>query len=129
MKKVLIVLGVVVVVLVLAVGGFALFLNNGKAATETLAIGPINPAQLADGTYNGQYSGGRFTNRLEVTVQDGKITAIDVMQPVVIEKEEVRSRIIQSVIDSQSTDVDTQTGATITTKAYLKSIEDALDGK
>ncbi len=129
MKKVLIVLAVLAGVVVLAFGGFALFMNNGKAATEQLAIAPVNPAGLADGEYEGGYNGGRFTNQVTVTVKGGKITAIDVKKTVALERKETTQDLINDVITAQNTDVDVKSGATITSKAYLKSIEDALGSK
>lgn len=129
MKKVLIILGVFVLLVVLAVGGLAWFMSNGLKATEVLVIGTIDPARLADGSYEGEYDGGRFANQVAVTVQDGKITAIDVKKTVVFERDEVTKKLFENVIARQNTDVDVESGATVTAKAYLKSIEDALDGK
>ena len=129
MKTVLIVLGVLVLVAVLVVGGFALFMINDLKATEQLAIGPVNPAGLADGAYEGSYGGGRFANRLTVTVQDGKIASIQVTKPVLFERTDLTDRLIGSVVERQSTDVDVETGATATSNAYLKSIENALSEK
>lgn len=97
-------------------------LNEGKS----LAIDPISVAQKADGIYTGTYSGGRWTNEVNVTVKDGKITGIDVAKTVLFERPELTQNIISQVIQKQNTDIDITSGATVTSKAYLKSIENAF---
>jgi len=49
-----------------------------------------------------------------------------VVKTVTIDDPEMTSTIINNVIKNQSTTVDTVSGATVTSKAYLKSIENAL---
>lgn len=126
MKTFLKVVGVLALVVVLVVGGFALYMNNGMSATKSLQVGAISPAGLADGSYEGVYSAGRFSNTVLVTVKDGKIQGISAEKTVAFEKAEVTKAIFDSVIAAQNTDVDVQTGATLTSHAYLKSIANAL---
>jgi uncharacterized protein with FMN-binding domain len=129
MKTFLIILGSVVLVVILAIGGFALYMGNGLKSSETLKIGAASAEGLADGAYEGEYSAGRFSNKVSVTVQGGRIAAIDVIKTVAFERPEVTKALLDSVIAGQSTDVDVQTGATATGNAYLKSIENALESK
>ena len=48
---------------------------------------------------------------------------------VLFERPEVTQELFDNVIAAQSIDVDVLSGATVTSKAYLKSIENALSGK
>jgi uncharacterized protein with FMN-binding domain len=129
MKKVLIITVIILAVIMLAIGVFALVLGNGLEATRILKIGGIDPSIVPDGTYEGMYDGGRFTNKVAVTVEDGKITNIEVLKTVTFEKEDVTRQLIGGVIASQSTGIDAVSGATVTTNAYLKAIENALTQK
>lgn len=126
MKKALIIIGIIIGVIVIAIGGVAIVMGNGLEATTQLSIGAIDPSAVPDGTYEGEYGGGRFANKVAVTVEHGKITSIEVLNTVTFEREEVTQKLINDVIASQSTDVDAVSGATVTTKAYLKAIENAL---
>ena len=43
--------------------------------------------------------------------------------------DEITTELFDRVIQNQSLDVDIETGATVTSHAYLKAIENALGGK
>jgi len=56
-----------------------------------------------------------------------RITNIEVLKDVRFPaNEEMRQELFDRIIDQQSLQVDTITGATVTSRAYLKSIEEAL---
>lgn len=126
MKKAIIIIGCVVGVFVLVIGGGLLYITNGLKTGENLAINPVDLTQIEDGTYTGSYGSGRWNNTVEVTVSDKKIAQINVIKTVGFDIPETTNTIINSVIERQSTTVDTVSGATVTSKAYLKSIENAL---
>ncbi len=128
MKKLLIITGIILSVLILVAGGFALFMISGLSDTEQFIIGSID-TDIPDGTYQGEYNGGRFSNKVAVTVNNKKIIKIDVIKAVTLEREDVTQKLIGDVIISQSTQVDEISGATVTAKAYLRSIENALEQK
>lgn len=112
---------------VLAIGfAMVFFLNKDLGATTQEEISPIDLSVLADGDYEGIYENGRFTNRVVVTVKDHKIVDIDFYETVEFDWPEVREALIQEVLKKQNIDIDTISEATATSKAYLKSIEDAL---
>lgn len=114
------------ILFVLIIVGGVFFLTNGLGKGSKLAINNINTSDIKDGVYTGKYTGGRWSNELLLTVKDHKITYIKVMKDVAIPKQEVTEELIARVIKDQRIDVDTVSGATVTSKAYLKAIENAL---
>lgn len=126
MKKATIIILSILGVLVLVAGGGIFYVSNGLEAGENLVINPVDLAKVEDGTYFGSYQGGRWSNEVEVTVSAHQISQIDVIKTVGFESPDTTDAIIRSVIEKQNTTVDTISGATITSKAYLKSIENAL---
>lgn len=126
MKKaiviILIILGILVVI---GIGGI-LYISNGLTAGENVTIDSVDLSRIDDGTYRGVYSAGRWSNEVAVSVADHRISTIEVIKTVSIEKPEITNTIINRVIEKQNTTVDTVSGATVTSKAYLKSIENAL---
>lgn len=126
MKKAMIIILSIVGVIVLTIGGCVLYMTNGLETGKNLVINSVNLAQVNDGVYTGTYNGGRWTNEVAVTVSNKKISQIDVVKTVSFETPDVTHTVINNVIEKQDTKVDTVSGATITSKAYLKSIENAL---
>jgi len=127
MNKALRIIGAIVVLLIfvgiVASSIFMTGLDKGKK----VVVGTINLRTIADGTYEGNFILNRWTNTLKVTVKDHKITDISVVKDVVFKLDAVTKGVFAAVIDKQSLAIDIQSGATVTTKAYLKSIENALD--
>lgn len=79
--------------------------------------------------YNGKYKSGRWSNELNVIVKGNKITAIKIADDVTFTMPGVSDKLFNNVIKAQDTKVDAVSGATVTSKAYLKSIENALESK
>ena len=78
----------------------------------------------ADGTYTGEAQGYGGT----VAVENGKITDLTITSA---EKEDTAyldaaSAVIDSILEQQSTDVDTVSGATFSSNGILHAAEDAL---
>lgn len=84
---------------------------------------------LEDGRYQGEYEGGRWSNTVEVTVQDGEIIDIIIIDDMRFTTASFSEEIIGNVLEDQQTDTDVITGSTITSRAYLKAIENALDSQ
>lgn len=96
-------------------------LKTGRA----LKIGQIDLASMADGTYRGTYQLSRWTNTAEVDVVDHRITGVRyVKEPTA--QATLSKQVAAKVVERQSLAIDTVSGATVSTKAYLKSIENAL---
>jgi uncharacterized protein with FMN-binding domain len=124
LKIFLIVVGILAVVVI----GFMSFLLVGQQGLKDAIIQNVDVSKLADGTYEGETTGSRFANKLEVTVSGGKITDIKIVKDMVVSLPDAQ-RVLSQVIDKQSLQVDTVSGATVSSKAYLKSIENALTKK
>ncbi len=108
-------------------GGFFTYLMIGQQEIKNLKINNIDLTNIKSGNYNGSYDNGRWTNTVTVTVADHKITSINFTKLHVIDEPDVRKKIVDNVIAEQSLDVDTVSGATVSTKAYLKAIDNALN--
>lgn len=129
MKTFLKVAGILVLVFGVVVAAFAIFMSSGMSATKNVQVNAVNVSSLPGGSYEGIYNAGRFSNKVKVTVKNGRIESIEAEKPVTFERAEVTKALFDNVIAKQNTDVDVQSGATLTSKAYLKSIETALSGK
>lgn len=126
MKVVLTIVLSVVIIGVLAIGGGLFYISRGLQTGANLEIDDVNLSSVDDGTYTGKYIGGRWTNEVSVTVKEHRITEVDILKDVLIPKPGIAEEIISKVIEEQRADVDVVSGATVTCKAYLKSIENAL---
>jgi len=82
----------------------------------------------ADGVYHGKYhvSGTPVTAAVAVTVQDGKLAHIQITEHICSPIGKKAEKITSSIIDSQSLSVDVVSGATASSKAILKAVENAL---
>lgn len=103
-----------------------LFLYYGKSDTLNLIINDIDLSNISDGSYIGSYNKGRFSCKVEVIVKDKKIENIKILNKPVISIEEITQEIINRVLEKQSLKIDVVTGATASSKAILKAVENAL---
>lgn len=127
MKLLLKIILSIVICIVLIIAGGVFFITKGLGSGSKMVINNVDLPKISDGTYTGSYKGGRWTNEVNVLVKDHKITSINIVKDVLIPKAEVTDEIVKRVIDKQSTDIDVVGGATVSCKAYLKSIENALN--
>ena len=122
-KKLFIAGGIVLVILV----GMFLMVTNGLSEGVKVTLTGIDLSNIPDGSYTGMYDFKRWSNTLTVHVKDSQITAIEIIDDVPgASITDCSGEIFRRVIAAQNTQVDAVSGATITSKAYLKAIEDAL---
>ena len=83
--------------------------------------------KVADGTYRGNSKVGPVRVTLDVTVKDQAMTAIEIIRHFngLGKKAEA---IVPTIIEAQSLEVDVVSGATGSSKAILKAVENALSG-
>lgn len=121
-----ILLSVILIFILVSVSGI-FYLARGLNEGKNIRINGIDVSNLNDGIYNGKYKAGRWTNELNITVKDHKIIKIDIKDDVTFPNTDVSNELFSKVIGKQNTTVDVISEATVTSKAYLKSIEDALN--
>jgi uncharacterized protein with FMN-binding domain len=120
-KRTLIIIASIVVLLG---GGFLAIFPWGMS---DLSPQGINPATIADGSYTGTFSQGRFTNTVTVHIENGVITGIDMVDDVMFAGiMGITEDVLDQVIRAQNTQIDTISGSTLTMNAYLMAIEVAL---
>ena len=114
--------GIIFLLLIVVMMIFAVL---GKKQTLNLNIQNVDLATIADGTYTGSYDCYRWSNTVEVTVQDHQITDI---QPIQIQdgRDSLVETLTQKILDEQRPDIDVVSGATASSNGYLKAVETAL---
>lgn len=100
--------------------------NRQAASGDTSAAGAVS---YADGIYTGEAEGFGGTVAVEVTVEGGKITGVEVTSA---EKEDgaylsMAEDIIADILEAQSADVDTISGATFSSTAIRDASARALE--
>lgn len=126
MKKFLKVAGIILIVCVLLIGVLVATMVRGLDSGSKMAIGQVDLMTLKDGVYVGKHKAGRFSNELSVTIENHKIDRIDIIKDLRFQNPVVTSEIFDAVIEEKNTNVDVVSGATVSSKAYLKAIENAL---
>ena len=95
-----------------------------------MPIKDIPLAQVDDGKYRGSYTQGDFTYIVDVIVEGHHIQGLRAVQS---PKDNVYARkaeaVFAQVLIQQTPNVDVMTGATISSKALLKAVENALTGE
>ncbi|KOA20343.1 FMN-binding domain protein [Clostridium homopropionicum DSM 5847] len=131
---------VLLIIIGVAVLGTAIALladAPGRQELQTLAIGNIDFTKLQDGTYVGEYNGAKGDSRnatVEVIISGGKITEINILKgaidsdgnPAELIDGMTIGDLFKRVIESKALQVDAISGATLTSKAHLKALENAL---
>ncbi len=122
-KKILIAVGIFVLMIV----GAGATITNGLSEGQNAVLSGIDLSGVSDGDYTGSYEHGRWTNTVSVHVKAGEITGIDIVKDVAAAGiTDCSGEVFRRVMESQDTQIDAVSGATVTSKAYLKAIEDAL---
>lgn len=121
-----------IVMAVLGIGGGIgwSFLTKEHNEARNLSLDAMDFGNLNDGTYVGEYEGGMYkwrANRVQVTVSSGKVSDIKPLSSSDPGKKNAQQDVLYDrVIKEQSLQVDVISGATLTSKAYLRAVENAL---
>jgi uncharacterized protein with FMN-binding domain len=120
------------VLVILGIGGGIgwSFVSKEHREARGLPLESVDFSTLRDGTYHGTYEGGMHkwrANECQVTVASGRVTGINLITSQDPGgKNTQHQELFDRVLKAQSLQVDTVSGATLTSKAYLKAIENAL---
>lgn len=125
-KKIFRVIKTILFILIIIAALMSAFLLIGKNKALDQQINPVDLAKIPDGVYVGAFNDFRWSNKVEVTVDNHEIVAIAIQSKQLIDSAQVMDQLIPAVIAAQSPDVDAVSGATADSNAYLKAIENAL---
>ncbi|MCC5894163.1 MAG: FMN-binding protein [Alkalibacterium sp.] len=125
MKKLFKGIAVLFGVLLISAGG--LFVYTVRGVDQEIPLEGRSAVGLEDGRYRGAFEGGRWSNEVEVVVEEEEIIDIIIIDDMRLTTASFSQEIIGNVLEDQQTDTDVITGSTVTSRAYLKAIENALD--
>ena len=124
MKRTLKWVGIGLLIFVAAVLVYAVM---GMQDTLNMTIGTANLSAIPDGDYTGGYDCYRWSNEVRVSVRNHAITAIEVIKAP-NGREGVAGELTPRILEAQTPALDAVSGATADKKAFLKAVENALQG-
>lgn len=98
-----------------------------RAVRETYFV-DMEISDVPDGVYIGEYDVNFIYAKVEVTVQNGKITGIDILEHK-NERGKSAEIVINKIIEEQKINVDAVSGATNSSIVLKKAVENALRGE
>lgn len=96
-----------------------------KQAVKETTFEEINISDISDGVYVGEYDVNFIYAKVEVTVQNGVITNISILEHR-HERGKSAEIITNKIVDEQRIDVDAVSGATNSSTVIKKAVENAL---
>ncbi|MDF2944150.1 MAG: FMN-binding protein [Herbinix sp.] len=127
-RKVKMILIILSVIVILALVIFLWYLNsvqNYKNKVAAISIEDIDISSIPDGSYFGEYDVDFIYAKVEVLIQDGTITNINLIKHKNGEGKPAE-QIIDTILQKQSLQVDAISGATNSSQVIKKAIENAL---
>lgn len=128
MKKVIIVLGVVVVLIALIAIAFYFRYQQMTKTIRSAKVERIDLEQIEDGVYSGEFGDFLVDVKLEVTIEDHKITEIEIIEQKSGPGHEA-TETVDRIIEAQSPLVDAVSGATGSSKCIMIAVQNALLGR
>ena len=102
--------------------------NSGKLGADGASAGQAGTYK--DGTYTGSSQGFGGEIKVKVTVSGEKISAIDIIEASGEDEAylSMAKDIVKTILDKQTTDVDTISGATYSSTGIKNAVGQALEG-
>ena len=126
-KKRKIILGFIITILLIALAGVGVIMSAQKNMEnlDMLIINDVDLSTIEDGTYSGSYSAFPIAVEVKVMTESNKITNVELVRH--RNGQGAAAEVIpNAIIAEQSLEVDLISGATYSSKAILKAIENAL---
>ena len=99
-----------------------------KQAVKETTFEDINISDIPDGVYVGEYDVDFIYAKVEVTVQNGEITNINILEHR-HERGKAAEAITNKIVNEQKIDVDAISGATNSSTVIKKAVENALKSR
>ena len=123
-KGLVIIAGIIGLIALMLAGATA-----GMGEIRKMIVNDVDLGSIADGVYNGSYHKSRWTYDVEVTVAGHRITAVKNTNEKTKRAKGFNSAAASEIIKKQSPNIDAVSGATISTRAFGKAVENALRKK
>lgn len=88
---------------------------------------PVDQGRLKNGTYEGGYRGWPNQAAVIVTIQDGKIIKIEIVEHQAWKGKQAEALIVERIIISQSANVDAVSGATNSSRVIMNAVQNAIE--
>jgi uncharacterized protein with FMN-binding domain len=125
-RTVIIFMLIIFFVIILAVIGAKTYIEANLERVAGMSIPDVDLSKTKDGVYSGSYKAFPVAADVEVTVNNKKITNIELKKH--NNGQGSQAEIIpDKVIEAQTLEVDIVSGATYSSKVILKAIENALN--
>ncbi len=99
-----------------------------KRVVGETTFGEIDIADVSDGIYIGEYDVNFIYAKVVVTVEDGEIVSINILEHR-HERGKAAETVIEKIIEEQKIDVDAVSGTTNSSTVIKKAVENALKGE
>ena len=96
-----------------------------KQAVEEITFEEINISDVSDGVYIGEYVVNFIYAKVEVTVENGEIKSVNILEHRQ-ERGKAAESVTDKIVDEQKIDVDAIAGATNSSTVIKKAVENAL---
>ena len=126
-KKKVVLFAVMLLVLISLVWGIIYLksVTDYKQAVKETTFEEINISDISDGVYIGEYDVNFIYAKVEVTVQNGEIININILEHR-NERGKAAEAITNKIVDEQKIDADAISGATNSSTVIKKAVENAL---
>lgn len=94
-----------------------------------MPIQNINLNNVVDGEYVGAFAYSGFEYKVKTTVSAHRIAAIEILQNRNTRHARKAEGVLGKIVQHQTPNVDAVSGATTTSKAIMKAVENSLTGK
>jgi uncharacterized protein with FMN-binding domain len=105
------------------------FAMRGMAEVAGQTITPLDMSTVADGVHEGTYCSGRWCFTVRVRVAHGRIDSLWTVQRRTAGWAAFNQQVFRRIIERQNVFPDAVSGASITTRALMKAVENALDSQ
>jgi len=126
-KALTVVLIIIGAVLAVSAAGYA-GMSVGLSRMKAMEVGSVDLSLVPDGEHEGKFTDRRWSCSVRVTVAAHTIMHIEIIGGNLILGSGGSQTLIADIISEQTPAVDTVSGATVSSKALQKAVENALRG-
>ncbi|MBB2184339.1 FMN-binding protein [Lachnospiraceae bacterium MD1] len=127
-RNLVILIGLILIIGIISLLVYLAFLSNYQNKVAAIEIQDIDFSDIPDGTYYGECDVNFIRAKVSVTMENGIITDITLLEHKNGEGKPAE-RIIDDIIKAQSLEVDAVSGATNSCKVITQAIMNALENK